>query len=347
MFSSKASLGELARLCRNVGVSLHSGIGIVKAFELAAKNGSGTLRDALSDVIVELKSGSEVTAALQNHRDVFPGLLVDMVHVGESTGNLPEVFKALSDHYEYNLRLRNDFIRQMAWPVIQLVVAIFIIAALIAALGLIGDVTGITFDILGWGLLGISGALIWLGGWTMLVVSLFLAYKMMAASLAGKSAVHRFLMSIPVVGNAMRSIAIARFSWAFALTQGGGMSIEDSINASLRATSNGAFISAGPQMISDLMAGETLTEAISNSGLFPQDFIEFLMVAEHSGTVPEAMERMSPEFEDQARRSLANLAAMMTWLTWIFVAGLIIFLVFTIALWYIGMINSLLQGVNG
>ena len=48
-------------------------------------------------------------------------------------------------------------------------------------------------------------------------------------------------LGVPVLGHCMRSFAIARFSWAFHLTQDSGMPIDDSLEASLKATSNGAF----------------------------------------------------------------------------------------------------------
>ncbi len=342
MLSSKASLGELAFVCRNLGVSLHSGISIVKAFELASRKATGPLKQALSDVVQELKSGTDLTTSLEQHSDVFPSLLIDMIRVGETTGHLPEVLKSLAEHYDSSLRLRRDFIGQIMMPVIQLVAAILIIALLIYVLGELGKTTGMTFDVLGWGLLGKSGAAVWLGGWVMAAVAVFISARMMSTSLSGQRAFHQFLMSIPVLGDCLRAFAIARFSWAFSLTQGAGMAIEDSIDASLRATSNGAFIAAASGMISDITSGSSLHEAFENSGLFPREFLEFVLVAEQSGTVPEALERLSPQFEEDARRSLRGLTTALGWAIWTAVALMIIFLIFTIASWYVGEINKLL-----
>ncbi len=343
MFSTTASMGELAFLSRNLGVSLRSGIGIVKALELASRKATGALQPALRDVIRELKAGSDVTSAFQSQSHVFPPLFIDMLRVGELTGNLPEVLKSLGEHYESNLRLRRDFISQITMPMIQLIVAILIIAGLIVLLGWIGQSNGMPIDVLGWGLMGTSGALIWLGGWGMGAASLFFLYKFLGATLSGKRALHQFLMGIPVLGPCLRSFAIARFSWAFALTQGGGMPIEDSLDASLRATSNGVFIAAGLGISSDVLSGESLTDSFENSHLFPRDFIEFVHVAEQSGTVPEAMEHLSPQFEEDARRSLQALTVALGWAIWAAVALFIIFVIFSIATWYVGMLNGVMR----
>jgi len=341
-----ASMGQLAMVSRNLGVSLHSGISILKAFELASRKTSGPLQSALRDVISELKSGSDLTSALEARPQVFPPLFVDMVRVGEKTGNLPEVLRSLAVHYESNLRLRRDFLSQITMPMIQLIIAILVVAALILILGWVGESTGQTIDVLGWGLLGPRGALLWLGGWGMGVAAVVILYQVLGASLSGKRAVHQFLLGIPVLGHCLRSFAIARFSWAFALTQGSGMEVEESLDTSLRATSNGVFIAAAPGIISDIMDGSSLTESFERSGLFPVEFTEFVLVAEQSGTVPEALDRLSPQFEEDARRSLQALTVALGWLIWGTVALFIIFVVFTIASWYLGLINDTMNSIG-
>ena len=343
MFHSRASMRELASLSRNLGVSLHSGISIVKSFQLAANKTDGRMRRVIDDVIAQLKLGSDVASAIESHGDFFPRLFVDMIQVGESTGALPEVLRSLASHYENNIRLRKEFLGEITFPVVELVSAILIIAGLIFVLGWVAELTGQTVDILGWGLLGSSGALIWLGGWIMLIVAAIVGYRLMSTSLSNRAAVDRLILTIPVMGTCARSFAIARFSWAFHLTQNAGMRIAESLDASFRATANGAFYAASSHVIADISSGETLSDAFERTQLFPREFIEYVMVAEHSGTVPEALDRMSPQFEEDARRSLKAMAMAFSWLVRGAVAAFIAFIIFTIALWYIGLINDAVQ----
>jgi len=69
--------------------------------------------------------------------------------------------------------------------------------------------------------------------------------------------------------------------------------------------------------------------------------MEFVQVAEQSGTVPEELERLGPHFEEDARRSLRALATALGWLIWLAVALFIIYLIFTLALWYVGMLTNI------
>jgi type IV pilus assembly protein PilC len=79
---------------------------------------------------------------------------------------------------------------------------------------------------------------------------------------------------------------------------------------------------------------------LASTGLFPVDFLHIIDVSETSGTVPETLERLSPDLESQARRALEMLASALAWLIWCLVAVFIVFLIFRIAMFYIGQLND-------
>lgn len=342
LFSNRIPNKSLAVLCRSLGTMLRSGVPLKRALKTSTnKAGSQSARNAMMRVREEIDSGSDVATAMRSQDGAFPELMTDMIDVAEQSGALPEVLNAMGDHYENLVRIKRDFIGMIIWPVIQLVAAVLLIAAMIFFLGMIATMTNTEAqDTLGWGLTGTKGAIIWLCFTFGSAFGLFVLYQVLSSSLSGKKSLDKFLMRIPVVGHCMRSFAIARFSWAFHLTQEAGMPIRDSMKASLAATGNGQFMAHKRQIVEDVMGGEQLSVAMQNSRLFPEDYIEMVIVGETSGTVPEMLHRMSPEFEASARRSLSALAATLGWAVWLLVAGFIIYIVITIMMWYINMIES-------
>lgn len=338
MFNRRIPLKQLAIACRSLSTMLHSGVPVVKAFEnVTRKARDARLRWVFEHVTLQLSAGDDITTALRAHGNYFPDLMLDMIAIAEETGALPEVLASLADHYENTLRLRREFLAQITFPLIQFTAAILVIAGLIWLLGIL---PGEPLDVLGFGLLGASGAMKWLGGWAIFLASLFVVYKLITTSLQGKAVVHSILLNVPIIGKCMRDFAVARFSWSYHLTQQAGMPIDASLEASLRATANGAFVAASPLIVRDIMNGESLTTALTNCDLFPDEFLQIVDTAETSGTVPEALHRLSPQFEEQARRSMRGLAIAAGWLIWMCVAGFIIFLIFRIILWYVGLLNS-------
>ena len=337
----------LSLVCRSLSTMLEAGVGIQKAFELAAgKTSDPRTRSAMLVLRDAVRSGDDVTSAMRARNGQFPELLVDMVAVGEQTGSMPEVLRNLADHYENNLRLRREFVRQIAWPVIQFVAAVLVIAMLIFVLGWIAQSRGgEPLDVLGLGLTGSSGAMFWLTLVFGTAAVLVFGYRVIVSNVAGREFLHPLLMRIPVLGNCLQSFALARFSWAFALTQRAGMEIEPSLRYSLKATANGAFIWHSDRIWQQIKDGEELSTALAGPGLFPDDYIHMVHVAETAGTVPETLERLSPTFEDQARRSLSVLVQAMAWVIWGLVATFIIFVIFRILFWYVSMIQGALDSI--
>lgn len=325
---------------------LNSGVAVQKSLELASKKiGDPKCQRVMAEVTQEVRQGNDLSGAFRLHGQYFPDLFLQMTEVAEQTGTLPEVLARLADHYDNLLRLRRNFLTAIAWPVIQLFLAILVIAGLIFILGLIGDSTRAQgnqpVDMLGLGLLGASGAITWLTLSFGTIGALIGGYFVMARGFRQQRVADGVLMMIPVVRSCMRDFALARFAWVYSLTQQTGVPVTKSLQAALKATNNGVFMSQIPLVCGLIDTGDELSQALRTTRLFPEEFLHMVEVSETSGTVPEMLERLSPEFEAQAQRSLGALAAALGWVIWMMVAALIIFIVFRIMLKYIGMINDL------
>ena len=320
---------------------LEAGVDVRKALPTAVKTSSDRrLLRSVQEVQNRISSGHDLTSSFREFPHHYPTLFLDLLHVGEQTGGLPEVLKALGEYYEARVVRMREFRTAVAWPVLQLFAAIMVIGLLIYILGLIQSQQSQRIDFLGLGLHGTSGAVTWLMGTFGLLLSLWMAWKVISRSLSGRQFLDPVLLQIPAVGSCLRKFAIARFAWCFSLTQGAGMSIRPSLVSSLNATSNGAFIAATPLIWHEIHSGETLGSALRAPQLFPDEFLHFVDTAEESGTVPEAMQRMSSQFDDEAHRALQLLTAISARAVWCIVAMIIIYFIFKVAMIYVNMLNS-------
>ncbi|MFN8857067.1 MAG: type II secretion system F family protein [Planctomycetaceae bacterium] len=338
----RISLKTASTLCKSLATLLDAGVPLLKALDtVSKKTGDARCRSHLADVRQRIQEGAEISEALRERQGYFPPLMTDMVTIGEHTGALPEILSGLSSHYDNLAKLRRTFLGAIALPVIQLFAAIGIIALMILVLGLIASAGGNKpIDVLGLGLYGPAGALKFLGTVAAVLGIVVLAWFLASESFATRRSLDRWLLKIPVVGTCLQSFALARFSWSLGLTQQTGMPLPKSLDISLRATGNGAFAGATDEVRHWVMQGDELTEALAQTDLFPEDYLQMLQVAETSGTIPETLQRLSPEFEDQARRSLSTLATVASYGVWLMVAACIIFVIFRIALWYVGMLQG-------
>lgn len=334
MLARKAKPASLAVVSRNWATLLDSGVPVKKATQLAGRKAADPrLRRAMGGVADDVAKGTQLAEAL-DEAHVFPDLFVDLVATAEQAGAVPEVLRSLADHYDRTVNLRREFRSQILPSMLQLLAAVGIIALLIFILGIIADSKqGTPIDVTGLGLYGGTGSLIFLAIMATAALAAFVGYKLLTSTLPAAKLFHSVLLAIPVVGGCMRNFALARFSWAFALTQNAGLPIQPSLEASLRATSNGAFIGETDPIVGRVMAGEPLSDALESTGLFPPDFIEMVDVGETSGTVPETLARISPDLEANAQRSLKTLATTLGYGVWLAVAAFIAYIV--IRLFYV------------
>ncbi|MEQ9411358.1 MAG: type II secretion system F family protein [Fuerstiella sp.] len=345
-WNPRISAKVLFPFCRSIGRMLESGVDVRKAVQTSSAHTSDPrLTVVTADVVKRVKQGDDLTTSFAAHAQRFPRLFLDLLNVGEQTGSLPEIFSALADYYEAHVNRMREFRAQIAWPLFQLFAAILIIGFLIYILGIIGQPTAgaEAEDILGLGLVGTSGSIKWFTLTFGTMAMTWIGYTVLTRNLAGQIAIHPFLMVIPGVGYCMRSFAIARFSWCFALTQQAGMSIKPSLEASINATGNGAFIAALPGIWRKLADGETLTDSLQSSRLFPVEYLHIVETAEQTGTVPEALDRLSHRFDEDAHRAMTWMTSILARLIWGLVACFIGYIVISFFMRYVAMINSLSQ----
>lgn len=259
------SWAALSAFSRSMAQMLEAGVDIRKSLKTSGRQSPDSRMPAAVDGVTRSVAGGQtLTEAFESQGRLFPPLFRDLIHVGETTGSAPEVFAALAKYYDSRIRQSRDLRTALAWPMFNLVGAVGVIGLLILILGILpgsGD-----FDpasLIGIGLSGPKGAMIWFGCAFGLMAGVFFGWKFINQNLAAQMALHPVFIQLPVIGTCMKSFAIARFSWCFSLAQKAGMSIKPSLNSSLKATGNGAFVMAEPLIWDELNAGETLTDSLA------------------------------------------------------------------------------------
>jgi type IV pilus assembly protein PilC len=335
--SSKCPLPALVAWCRSLRYSLSAGLDPVKIFRQQAKSGPSAMRGLAADLAAKLAEGESLEDALEPHRNKFPPLFLELVAVGEQTGRLEDTFEQLEEYYSTLLTLQRNFRSQMVYPVLQFFAAIFIIAALIFILGMLGS----KFDPVGIGLTGTAGALTFLGLAFAFVAVIVIVMKVAAESISFRSKMEGALLWVPGWGPAFLAFAVMRFAVALRMCAEAGLRMEKTMHYCFRATANTAFMAGEARAVEVVKRGGDLNEAIKASGApFPTEFRETLLVGEETGNMSEVMERLAARLQEDAERKLKLAAQFTSYAIYGLVALMIIFFIFRIAGSYIGMINQ-------
>jgi type IV pilus assembly protein PilC len=330
-------LAALVELCRSLRHYLGAGLSLVDVFRQQATRGPAALRGLAGDVAGQLEQGSSLEDALKRHKERFPAILPALARVGERSGKLPEVFRELEKYFRLQQQLRRQFWAQVTWPLIQFVLAVFILAGMLFVLGMLNA----RFDPLGLGLTGTRGAVLFLAIVWGTVGVLAGTYLVLKRVLRRGEQVDRFLLRLPVVGPCLRALALHRLCVALRMTTDSGMSVGPGVRLALRATGNEAFAARADAVADALKAGEELTAALGRTRLLPPEFLNVLANAEEAGRIPEVLEHEAEHYEEESRRRLSVVAKAAGYGVWAFVGLMLVVVIFRLWLSYFSMFDQI------
>ncbi len=117
-------MNEMARLSQTVAILLHAGLALPDIIEMARETTSNrVLRDALADVRRELVQGEGLSGPM-GKKKVFPRLLVQMVMVGEESGNLESTLNIMAEGYEVEADDRLNGLISLIEPAMTIALAL-------------------------------------------------------------------------------------------------------------------------------------------------------------------------------------------------------------------------------
>lgn len=336
------SYSKLAGLLRRMGTSYGAGVDLRKLWSHESEFGSPTHRYYCDRVKQHLDAGGTVAEAVRDCDGYFPPLACEMIAIGETSGKLESVLFELADHYDQLVTLRRSFLMGIAWPAIQLTMAVSIVGLLIWIFGLISMQGGETVDPLGFGLVGNSGLAIYFG--LILLLCGMAVFVVVALKQQWFGPVPmQLLMRAPVIGKCIQTNALARVAWTLHLTLEAGVDARRSLRMAIRSSQLAYYIEKESAADRVIERGGEFYEALRETGRFPDEFLQAVSVAEHSGTVADALSALSRELADRAKVSNRVLTVAASFVIWGGVAALIIFLIFRLFFFYLGMINDALK----
>lgn len=123
---------QVAQFARVLSTLLIGGIPLVQALETAGESvGASLIKRSLEKVRKSVREGQTLYASIKD-TGIFPGLAVDMIEVGESTGALPAMLGSVAEFYEDDVQVRMQAMLSLIEPAIMIFMGIFVAFVLVA-----------------------------------------------------------------------------------------------------------------------------------------------------------------------------------------------------------------------
>ncbi|MDP7143475.1 MAG: type II secretion system F family protein [Alphaproteobacteria bacterium] len=275
------------------------------------------LRDIVSDVYKDVSEGSSLSEALAKHPRVFTNLHVSLVASGEETGDLTAVYTQLIKYLKWVDSMQAKVRKATRYP---LFVTVFVIITIVVMMGVVvPQIVGFIQTEMNTKLPFYTKALIDTSDfvrayWIQLLstpVVLFVLYKVLrrvSDEFAYKA--DRAFLQMPVVGDLIRKINIARFSQTFGALYASGISVLKGLEAARMTVNNLALVEALESVQDQVQTGSSLSEAFKTSGEFPTLVTRMLKVGEESGNLRPTLDEVSEFYTSDVDESVQGLISM-------------------------------------
>lgn len=330
--------GQLADL-------IGSGVPLLRALDTLVKSTpSAQLVFILREIRAAVADGKSLNESMKQFPEVFPLLHTSMVQAGERASMLQTVLQSLSTFLERLDELRSKVLGAMIYPMLLVAVGLAVmIGALVFFVPKFEPLLANVNQTLPTRAIFFMSTVL-RGYWHFVAIALALGIAAAWSTLrteASKRMLERWRMKLPVIGAALRMVAITRFCRILGTMLTNGVPLLQAMNIAKGATGSTLMADRIAEAAESVREGKSLTAPLAVGGLFPEQVLAMLAVAEESNQLEKVLLQIADTVERRTNRQVDQAVRLVEPLILCFVAAAIGFLALGLLLPIFTMASSL------
>ncbi|MHB1374018.1 MAG: type II secretion system F family protein [Thauera sp.] len=284
----------------------------------------GALRDAVTEprlqrtiaaLLADVERGRPLSEAAASQPQAFSPVAVSLLRAGETAGHLPQAIRDIGAILSQEEALAAHARRISVYPLI--VGAVLLLAIVVALTQVVPEVekllrtTGQALPLQTRLLVGLS-QLVREWGWAILLAGgtgLAAGARALARSEALRIRAHAWRLRLPLVGEILRKLALARFAALFATLYRAGINVIEALRASEDATGNLALREGLRSARHRIEQGQAISTAFEDAAIFPPLVTRMLRLGEHTGALDRALGKVATLYQRDVDEGIARLQA--------------------------------------
>lgn len=342
---------DLSIMCRQFSTMIDAGVNLVRCLSVLADQATNPkLKAILNDIRSEVEGGQTLTRALEKYPSTFDRLFVGLVNAGEIGGALEESLQRLSQFLEKDVELRRKVKSAMTYPVMIMGFAVIVVIGLMT---FILPKFMVLFDDLGIDQLpgptamlkASSNFMVTKWYWALIIVVAFVvALRLFIRTKVGRRVYDRLKLKFPVFGKLSHKIALARFSRTLSTLLSSGVGILQAMETVAGTVSNDIISDAILSARASIREGERIGEPLARSKLFPPMVVQMISIGEESGSLDPMLAKVADFYEDEVDAAVASLTSAIEPVLIISLGVVVGFIVISLFLPLIAVIQNLSSG---
>lgn len=324
----KVTTKDLVVFTRQFAVMIDAGLPLVQCLQILGDNHeNATFKRIIGEVRNDVESGQTFAEALGRHPQVFDDLFVNLIAAGEVGGILDTIMNRLATQLEKADKLARQLRGAMVYPATVSSVAVIVIILLLVK---VIPVFQKMFEDFGGELPGPTAMVIALSEWLQayvgygiaLVFAGVTAFKQAySRSLAFKYQVHRVNLKLPVFGNIIKKVAVARFTRTLGTMIASGVPILDALDITAKTAGNMLIEEELQNCRAAISEGKQLADPLSDSTIFPPMMVQMMAVGEETGSMEIMLTKIAEFYDDEVDVAVGALTSMLEPIMMVFMGG--------------------------
>lgn len=329
---------HIAFMTRQLASLLRAGVPLLKSLHVLEKQATDRrLQETLKDLRGRLREGGTLSEALEAHIQSFGPMYVSMVRAGETGGMLDDVLKRLGEYLYRELEMRGRIRAALAYPSLMILVGCstvfvllsFVIPKVCTLFLEAGRELPMPTQIL----ISISGffSAYW---WLVLiaVITLFFSLRAWKQTRAGRLAVDRLSLKLPVFGDFVVKTETARMARVLGTLLGNGVPMLKALDVTATTLGNRVLSQNVLKISENVRHGDSLSKQLGAEEMFPPLMTNVVEVGEQSGSLDQALINLAEEYDGEIDRTIRTMLSLMEPMLIILVGGAIGFIVLALLL---------------
>ncbi len=321
-------LKEKMMFTRNLSVMAASGLTMSRSFEnLTAQTRNKRFKGVLLSIRDDLQAGKTLSDGMARFPTVFNELFVNMVYVGEVSGNLEMVLDILATQLEKEHDITSKVKGALIYPVV-IIVAMLGIAVLMLTY-VLPTITGVFKDMdvelpaMTLFIMGMSDFLRehWLLS-IVFTVGTVIFGKIFLATTVGRRIFSLIILYLPIIGNIVIKVNCARFSRIYSSLLRSGVPVVEGLGIVSRVLSNNYYKRALERSIAEVQRGTELSKIIFEyPRLFPVLVPQMISVGEETGKTEVVLEKLATFYEEEVSQITKNMSSIIEPILMLLIGG--------------------------
>jgi len=313
----KVAAKNLAVFTRQFSVMIDAGLPLVQCLDiLGSQEEDKNFATVIGATRADVESGASLADAMRKHPKTFDPLFTNMIAAGEAGGILDTILKRLATYIEKAVKLAGQVKSAMIYPVAVIVIAGLVVGVILwkviptfAALfsGLGADLPLPTRIVIGLSdnLVRFFPFLLVGGG------AAAYGFRTYYATENGRHVIDSIMLKMPVFGNIMKKIAVARFCRTLSTLISSGVPILDGLEITAKTSGNAIVEDAIMVTRKSIERGETISAPLKDTKVFPSMVTQMIGVGEATGALDTMLGKIADFYEEEVDTAVAGLLTLL------------------------------------